>query len=161
MNCDEARRLLPDYLDRVLPPAARRPVDEHLIECPGCQRELALLTAVCSALDHQPVLDPPAGFDARVLANLPRRRRLGFDPTWLLLALPVAAIGYWLARGPMVRWLTLLGDRLGSVRLPATPSLTAGSVGPAQLVIGALVVAAIGLAAVTGFALVGWRLVRD
>lgn len=161
MSCDEVRRLLPDYLDRALPPTARRPVDEHLIECPECQRDLALLTAVCSALDHQPVLDPPAGFEARVLAGLPPHRRLGLDPTWLLAALPVAGVGYWLARGPMLRWLAVLGERLGAVRLPVNPSLSAVSVGPAQLVIGALVVAGLGLAAVTGFALLGWRLVRD
>lgn len=161
MNCDEVRWLLPDYLDRVLPTTARRPVDEHLIECAECQRELALLTAVCSALDHQPVLDPPAGFEARVLTSLPQHRRLGLDPTWLLSALPVMAIGYWFVRGPMLRWLVVLGERLGAVRLPVNPSLSAVSIGPAQLVIGMLVVAGLGLAAVTGLALLGWRLVRD
>ena len=65
MNCEEVRRSVQDYVTRELNPEGRRLFDAHLVECAECQRELALMTALVSTLDHQPVLEPSAGWWSR------------------------------------------------------------------------------------------------
>ena len=80
MNCVEIRQSVQDYVTRELSIENRRLFDAHLVECAECQRELALMTALVSTLDHQPVLEPPPGFGQKVLASLPRQRSFSLSP---------------------------------------------------------------------------------
>jgi hypothetical protein len=113
MNCDEVRQSVQEYVMRELGPENRRMFDAHLVECAECQRELALMTAVVSTLDHQPVLEPPPGFGEKVLASLPRRRAFVPSPWWALALAPLLAGVAWLARGPVARELEALLGRSG------------------------------------------------
>lgn len=143
MNCDEVRRSVQDYVTRELSPEDRRLFDAHLVECAACQRELALMTAVVSTLDHQPVLEPPPGFSEKVLASLPRQR--GFVPSswWSLALAPLLAGVAWLARGPVARELETLLSRSGlsHVSVPVVSFQQAGIALGAVVVLGLLVVA--------------------
>ncbi|MCX6842390.1 MAG: zf-HC2 domain-containing protein [candidate division WOR-3 bacterium] len=143
MNCDEVRRLVQDYVTRELSPENRRLLDAHLVECAECQRELALMTAVVSTLDHQPVLEPSANFSARVLGNLPRQREFAPSPWWSLALAPLLGGLAWLARGPVERALETIFGRsgLGHLSVPAVSLQQAGIAAGAVVVLGLLVAA--------------------
>lgn len=160
MICADVRVRLFDYLDRDLAPYERQALDEHLIGCVECQRELALLTAIDSALDHQPVLEPPQGFCARVMTSLPRRRQFGFDPAWLLLLIPMVSLGCWLSRGPAGRWSDALAQRLSALDLGRLLTLALDP-RPARLVICGFAIVALAAVSVASFAAIGWRMLRD
>jgi anti-sigma factor RsiW len=151
MNCDEVRQSVQDYVMRELEPESRRMFDAHLVECAECQRELALMTAVVSTLDHQPVLEPPPGFSANVLAALPRQRSFAPSPWWALALAPVLGGLAWLFRAPLDRGIAgLLGHYLpGSISLP---TLTMQNVG-----IAAAAVVGLGLLVAAGGAVFCWQ----
>jgi anti-sigma factor (TIGR02949 family) len=71
-TCEEAFRLLDDFLDRRLGPEETRLVEEHLRVCEACTREFAfetsLLNGVRERLRH---LAAPSDLVARILARLP------------------------------------------------------------------------------------------
>ncbi len=141
MNCEEVRRSVQDYVTRELEPENRRLFDAHLVECAECQRELALVTAVVSTLDHQPVLEPSPGFRGKVLAALPRQRSLVLSPWWSLALAPLLAGLVWLFRVPLERGLAGLLGQFGGSRL-AVPVISlqgAGIVAAAVVVLGLLV----------------------
>jgi anti-sigma factor RsiW len=155
VNCNEVQALLQAYVTRELEPDRREFVDEHLVECGACQRELALVSAVISSLDHQPVLEPPHDFAAHVMRRLPDQRRFVPGPAWALLILPALGGVVWLLRSRLVE-LLLAGARtigIDSARLPAP--------GPAQMTVFGIAVVALGAISVAGFVVIGWRLVRD
>lgn len=155
MSCNEIQSLLQSYVTRELEPDRRRLVDEHLIGCGECQRELAIVSAIASSLDHQPVLEPPHDFAAHVMRRLPDQRRFIPGPAWALLLLPVLTGVAWLLRGRLVEWL-LAGARaigLDLLRLPAP--------GPAQMTVFGIAAIALGVLSVAGVVAVGWRLARD
>jgi len=159
MSCDEFRGLLQDYVTRQLAPEKRREVDSHLLVCDGCQRELAILTAVVSSLDHQPVLEPPAEFASRVLGNLPRQRSFYPSPWWAIALGPILAGAAWLLRSPLTGALLRLGrllglqpDSLSQLRLPETVSIQ-------QLVAVPLVVVGATMVLFIGALAYGWRFV--
>jgi anti-sigma factor RsiW len=127
MKCEDYQGLLQDYVTRQLDPARRRLVDAHLLECADCQRELAVLTALVSALDHQPVSEPSAAFAEKVLANLPRQRAFVPSPWWALALAPVLATLAFLFRTPVASALSRLLDRLPNVPVQL-PSFTASQV---------------------------------
>jgi len=141
MNCEEVRRSVQDYVTRELEPENRRLFDAHLVECAECQRELALVTAVVSTLDHQPVLEPSPGFRGKVLAALPRRRSLVLSPWWSLALAPLLAGLVWLSRVPLERGLAGLLGRFGgsSLSVPVISLQGAGIVAAAVVVLGLLV----------------------
>ena len=156
MNCDEIRRSVQDYVTRELEPENRRLFDAHLVECAECQRELALMTAVVSTLDHQPVLEPPPGFSARVLGSLPKQREFAPSPWWSLALAPVLAGLVWLFRGSVARALETISSRSGLSHL----SLPAVSLQQAGIAAGAVVV--LGLLLAAGGAVFCWQVyLRD
>lgn len=151
MNCDDIRRSIQDYVTRELSPENRRLFDAHLVECSECQRELALMTALVSTLDHQPVLDPPAGFGEKVLVSLPRQRSFALSPWWSLALGPVLAGIAWLFRAQLERGIAgLVGQFVPSnVALPVLSMQNAG--------IAAAAVAGVGLLVAAGGAVFCWR----
>ena len=128
MKCDDYQGLLQDYVTRQLDPARRRLVDAHLLECSECQRELAVLTALVSALDHQPIAEPSTAFTEKVLATLPRQRTFVPSPWWALALAPVLGVVAWFARVPVTRELEVLLIRSGlsHISVPAVSLQQAG-----------------------------------
>ena len=156
MNCTEVRRSIQDYVTRELEPEDRRLFDAHLVECAECQRELAVMTAVISTLDHQPVSEPGPGFGARVLGSLPRQRGFVLSPWWSLALAPVLAGLAWLFRVPIKDGIAGLLGRLG-LSNATLPALTMQNLG-----IGAAAVVGLGLLVATGAAAFCWRVyLRD
>jgi anti-sigma factor RsiW len=151
MNCDDIRRSIQDYVTRELEPENRRLFDAHLVECAECQRELALMTALVSTLDHQPVLEPSTGFSQKVLASLPRQRSLALSPWWSLALAPLLAGAVWLARVPLEGGIAGLLGRfgLGTITVPALSLQNAG--------IAAVAVAGLGLLVAVGGVVFCWR----
>jgi anti-sigma factor RsiW len=143
MNCDEVRRSVQDYVMRELEPENRRLFDAHVVECAECQRELALMTAVVSTLDHQPVLEPSPGFGQKVLASLPKQRGFVPSPWWSLALAPLLAGAAFLLRGPVARALETVFSRSGlsHVSLPAVSFQQAGIAAGAVVVLGLLLAA--------------------
>ena len=76
MNRCRERRLVQDYLDRALEPAALTAFRAHLAGCPDCAAELQLYRRVFEALAAVPEWDPGPALTERVLAHvLPSRVR--------------------------------------------------------------------------------------
>ena len=151
MNCEEVRRSLQDYVTRELSPESRRLFDGHLVECAECQRELALMTALVSTLDHQPVLEPSPGFGQKVLASLPRQRSFALSPWWATALAPVLAGLVWLFRIPLERGVAGLLGQLGvsNVTVPVVSLQQAG--------IAAAAIVGLGLLVAAGGAVFCWR----
>jgi len=145
MRCDDYQGFLQDYVTRQLDSAKRRLVDAHLLECGECQRELAVLTALVSALDHQPVAEPSAAFTEKVLAALPRQRTFVPSPWWALALAPVLGVVAWFARAPVVRVVSDWLSRVDASHF-AIPSFTVRQVELAVAVV-ALAVAALAVSA--------------
>jgi anti-sigma factor (TIGR02949 family) len=71
-NCEEAFRLLDDFLDRRLTPEEMRTIEAHLEICAWCTREFAFETSVLHGLKRKlRQLDAPAGLLSRILSQLP------------------------------------------------------------------------------------------
>jgi hypothetical protein len=151
MNCDEVRRSVQDYVTRELSIEDRRLFDAHLVECGECQRELALMTAVVSTLDHQPVLAPSPEFGQKVLASLPRQRSLVLSPWWSLALAPSLAGLVWLFRVPLERGVASLLGRLG------TGNITVPAVSLQQAGIAVAAIVGLGLLLAGGGAVFCWR----
>jgi anti-sigma factor RsiW len=151
MNCDEVRRSVQDYVTRELSIEDRRLFDAHLVECAECQRELALMTAVVSSLDHQPVLAPSPEFGQKVLASLPRQRSLVLSPWWSLALAPLLAGLVWLFRVPIERSVASLLGRLG------TGNITVPAVSLQQAGVAVAAIVGLGLLLAAGGAVFCWR----
>jgi len=158
VNCEDIQSRLQEYVTRELVPARRAEVDAHLVECPECQRELALLTALVSTLDSQPVIEPGPDFTARVIRRLPGRRRAPLSPWWALAAAPMLGVIAWLSRGTLLRWVAAAADRIG---LSASSVPSASGVGYAQLTWVAVALAVFTVGVLVAGAYYGWRVVRD
>ncbi len=158
MNCNEVRSVLQDYVTRELAPERRAGVDEHVVGCAECQRELALLTALVSSLDSQPVVEPEADFTARVIRRLPGHRRAPMSPWWSLAAVPALGAAAWLLRGPLLRGAAGVADRLGLRVLPAPGG---ASIGYAQFAWSAAVAVVFAVAVLATGVYLGWRIVRE
>jgi anti-sigma factor (TIGR02949 family) len=71
-NCEEAFRLLDDFLDRRLTKEEMRIIEEHLEICAWCAREFSFETSVLHGLKRKMrQLDAPAGLLSRILSRLP------------------------------------------------------------------------------------------
>jgi anti-sigma factor (TIGR02949 family) len=71
-NCEEAFRLLDDFLDRRLSPEEMKIIEEHLKICDWCTREFNFETSVLYGLKRKlRQLDAPAGLLSRILSKLP------------------------------------------------------------------------------------------
>ncbi|MEM7246558.1 MAG: zf-HC2 domain-containing protein [Acidobacteriota bacterium] len=73
MNCDDARALLSDHVDRLLLPNEAMPLERHLERCDDCRHEQALLGSLVSTLEGLEDPEVPDEFTARVMAELPER----------------------------------------------------------------------------------------
>jgi anti-sigma factor (TIGR02949 family) len=72
-NCEEAFRLLDDFLDRRLTPEEQKTIEEHLEICAWCAREFNYETSVLHGLKRKlRQLDAPEGLLSRILSQLPR-----------------------------------------------------------------------------------------
>ena len=68
MTLCHASAQLQDYLDGLLATGERVEFESHLEHCPHCAAELASYERVVSALGSVPLLELPAGLEARILA---------------------------------------------------------------------------------------------
>ena len=106
MECAQARDLLAELGLDILPGDLRAAALHHVEECADCQADLAGMVAVGDALvSLAPTVEPPAGFEQRVLAALPalapRRARRVWLAAAAAVALVAAGFGGWaVAPGP-------------------------------------------------------------
>ena len=71
-NCEEAFRLLNDFLDRRLTPEETKIIEDHLEICAWCAREFNFETSVLYGLKRKVrQLDAPAELLSRILSQLP------------------------------------------------------------------------------------------
>lgn len=71
-NCEEAFRLLDDYLDRRLSPDEMRVIQEHLEICAWCTREFNFEASVLHGLKRKlRQIEAPPELLSRVLSQLP------------------------------------------------------------------------------------------
>ncbi len=100
MECRHVRIKLPGYLDGDLLPSERRPLEDHLAECPECRAEWEELRGFTSTLQEFVVCPGPAySFEAlrrrlatiepleEVVAFLPRLRVNGLIPRFAVATL--------------------------------------------------------------------------
>lgn len=151
MMCSEVQALLQAYVMREIEPEQRRFVDSHVVDCSDCQRELAMLSAVVSSLDHQLVMEPSAGFSARVLGSLPKQREFAPNPWWSLALAPLLAGLVWLFRAPLEHGVAALLGR------PVVSSITIPAVSMQQAGIAAAAVVGLGLLVAAGAAAFCWQ----
>jgi hypothetical protein len=147
-RCAETWQTLPELALGIADGEERARALEHLPGCPGCQRDLEELSAIADdLLALVPEREPPAGFEARVLARLragqaparPSRRRrfrqLGFAAAALAGAAAMA-VALTLSYGPDRRlahqYRTALqganGKYFASARLRAPDGTRVGTV---------------------------------
>ncbi|HEX5574365.1 MAG TPA: zf-HC2 domain-containing protein [Gemmatimonadales bacterium] len=71
-NCEEAFRLLNDFLDRRLTPEEQRIIEEHLEICAWCAREFNFETSVLYGLKQKVrQIEAPPGLLVKILSQLP------------------------------------------------------------------------------------------
>ena len=106
MNCDELAQLIPDLVDGSLSPERRAEAEIALTQCPDCQRELKIARQsrqlLISLQAEHPELHVPAGFEARLMAQIKRQ-----NSSLEFLDLSSKAFGVWL-----VELINLIGGLL-------------------------------------------------
>ena len=71
-NCEEAFRLLDEFLDRRLTAEETKAIEEHLEICAWCAREFNYETSVLHGLKRKlRQIDAPAALLSRILSRLP------------------------------------------------------------------------------------------
>jgi anti-sigma factor (TIGR02949 family) len=71
-NCEEAFRLLDDFLDHRLTPEETRIIEEHLEICAWCAREFNFETSVLHGLKRKVrQIEVPTELLSRILSQLP------------------------------------------------------------------------------------------
>ncbi len=70
MNCAEFKVCLNDSIDQELGSAEQAVFDAHRASCEACQVVYAAELAILEGLRAMPVIEPPKGFEDRVLANV-------------------------------------------------------------------------------------------
>lgn len=71
-NCEEAFRLLNDFLDRRLTADEQRTIEQHLEICAWCAREFNFEASVLFGLKRKiRQLEAPPGLLSRILSHLP------------------------------------------------------------------------------------------
>lgn len=83
MQCDRARRLLPQMADGALGPMRRLFVTRHVAHCAACSAQLEDLQAMQAAIrSHLPYHRAPPGLAARIGAMLPREAVPAQSRSW-------------------------------------------------------------------------------
>jgi hypothetical protein len=70
MNCEEVEKQLAEFLDKSLGVQSTKDLDGHLYACPRCSAELASLAEFQRLMTDLPAIELPAGFTARVMAQV-------------------------------------------------------------------------------------------
>lgn len=92
-GCAETRQVLPELAAGVASPEERAKALGHLAGCGRCHRELEAQTAVIDELlQLVPERQPPAGFEASVLAPMQHRRRPRRLRAAILLAVSILVV---------------------------------------------------------------------
>jgi anti-sigma factor RsiW len=92
MQCDHARRLLPQLIDGAMGPLRRLFVTRHLAHCAGCSAQLEELQSMQAAIrSNLPYHRAPPGLAARIGAMLPREDVPAPSRSWLRM--PAFAFG--------------------------------------------------------------------
>ena len=90
MNCEEVQKQLSDLLDKSLDVERVQEIQEHLVACSVCTAEMASLTEYQDLMSSLPIIEPPMGFTARVMAEV---REAGHSPSlwerWWFLPLQI------------------------------------------------------------------------
>ena len=96
MNCQEVQSELSNYLEKSLDSLRMKSIELHLLSCPLCREEADGIFDCIEQMAGLPLLDPPAGFALRVMAQV---REIEFKPTlWqrlfprLKIAVPMPAV---------------------------------------------------------------------
>ena len=80
ISCEDARTLVPSYIDGELSEAQASPLRAHLLDCPGCRQAAKEGKALSRWFEHDPSpVSVPVGFAARVA-----RRAFAGDPGLLV-----------------------------------------------------------------------------
>lgn len=117
MNCQRARDVFPELLDRRTAATAQPEARAHLASCPNCQREFAALSQTATALDAMPTPPPSprlrqnfyamleeekhSATSVRVVAEREHRTRRVFLWRWVLSSLAAClllAVGFLLGK---------------------------------------------------------------
>lgn len=102
--CERARAALPELVLGVLGGDERAAVLKHLGSCPACRAEAAALSEAADGLMLlAPEIEPPVGFEARVVGawRAPRQRRWGVSlVAAAVLAALLAAAVVWIVGAP-------------------------------------------------------------
>lgn len=118
LTCVECQQSLQDYLDGGLGKPESMRVFLHVRDCGDCSRELARHEQLVAMLESLPGREPPADFDARILASVPYdsyRAMAGLRRARVPVFLEQESIPAWL-RG---RTLRLSGAAVAAVALAA------------------------------------------
>jgi hypothetical protein len=70
MNCEEVQKYLADFLDKSLDIERTQEIEDHLAACSLCSEEVASLAECHRLVSVLPVVEPPVGFTARVMAEV-------------------------------------------------------------------------------------------
>ncbi|OPY84664.1 MAG: hypothetical protein A4E72_02123 [Syntrophus sp. PtaU1.Bin208] len=99
MNCRDIEKLLPAYLEDLLPPEERRNVQEHLAACQRCCKSLADLQQMETVLSDLEAVSPPPWMKQRIMARVREEEqpekgffRKLFSPHFLKIPLSTAAL---------------------------------------------------------------------
>ncbi len=82
MNCNAAQTQLSSFIDGELSGNSMQALRSHIASCAECDREYQMLRAVKQAMASIPEIEPPAGFEERLISTVfasksaPARRQL-------------------------------------------------------------------------------------
>lgn len=113
LTCAECRQRLQNYLDGGLAKPESMRVFLHVRECEGCAEDLTRLEQLVALLEAMPDREPPADFDARVLAAVP------YDSYRAMAGLRRPRVPVFLERDALPSWLRARSVRLGGAALSA------------------------------------------
>jgi predicted anti-sigma-YlaC factor YlaD len=105
-KCEDISNQLIAYLDRRASSADRAEVEDHLASCDGCRTRAEEYRALFGVMDKIEVIEPSAGFDARLRERLVQEAR----PRWYSWLVPqprlafsmalLLALGIWMGNLP-------------------------------------------------------------
>lgn len=75
MTCHEINSLLPGYLEGVLSPEEKKNLEDHLVSCPLCRRDLENLRGAVDLVKGLPEVEPPPFFEQRIMARVREEAR--------------------------------------------------------------------------------------
>jgi hypothetical protein len=80
MNCQEIKKILPDYTVDNISESVRQMIVSHLAECSDCTRELELLRRTAFLVNTIPLSEPPAGLWNNIAVQLKENNQGRVNP---------------------------------------------------------------------------------